>query len=34
LPADTKLLALGAHGVYLAHYDDDDLIRIERYRYP
>lgn len=34
LPADTKLLALGEHGVYLAHYDQDDVIRIERYRYP
>ncbi|NOT07903.1 MAG: hypothetical protein HOP28_06820 [Gemmatimonadales bacterium] len=34
LPVNTVLLALGVRGVYLAHYDDDDLIRIERYRYP
>ena len=34
LPPDTKLLALGTHGIYLARYDDDDLIHIERYSYP
>jgi hypothetical protein len=34
LPPNTKLLDLGRHGVYLARYDDDDLIHIERYRYP
>ena len=34
LPADTKLLALGERGIYLAHFDEDDVIRIERYRYP
>lgn len=34
LPPDTKLLALGTRGIYLARYDADDLIHIERYRYP
>jgi hypothetical protein len=34
LPPNTRLLDLGRHGVYLARYDDDDLIHIERYRYP
>lgn len=34
LPPDTKLLALGARGIYLARYDADDLIHIQRYRYP
>lgn len=33
LPANTQLLALGRRGVYLARYDEDDLIRIERYGY-
>jgi hypothetical protein len=34
LPAETKLLELGAHGIYLARWDQDDLIHIERYAYP
>jgi hypothetical protein len=34
LPPNTKLLALGVHGIYLARYDEDDLIHIERYAYP
>lgn len=34
LPPNTKLLDLGQHGAYLARYDEDDLIHIERYRYP
>jgi hypothetical protein len=34
LPADTKLLKLGARGIYLARWDQDDLIHIERYAYP
>jgi hypothetical protein len=33
LPPSTKLLELGKHGIYLARYDEDDLIHIERYRY-
>lgn len=33
LPPNTKLLELGRHGIYLARYDEDDLIHIERYRY-
>lgn len=34
LPANTKLLGIGKFGVYLARYDEDDLIHIERYAYP
>jgi hypothetical protein len=34
LPENSKLLALGKFGVYLARYDEDDLIHVERYAYP
>jgi hypothetical protein len=34
LPADTRLLALGTRGVYLARFDEDDVIHIQRHPYP